>query len=1440
MMLSEIVKFRRDLLFNGAVQVSWCETDPHMAEKAAEHFVFHGPDYHGVSEEDFVRGEHKLVDTASFTLDLLERVSGKTVDEPFTLAIDGYGTGKSHLSVTLNALLSNPNSKVAQKILSNISISDFKIGSKVDEILKKSSKPYLVVTINGMQDFDLNSEIIRQVLLVLNRQGLDTSILENLRPRFKSAINFVESFFIPLKEDFLKSFGPNVSLLGIVEKLKSQDEETFGKVSDIYEEKMGSPIRAVGQESLNDFVRVTKEKFCGEGKPFVGLLIIFDEFGRYLEFSVQKPHVAGSGALQQLFECIQANSDGAFLLCFIQYELKAYISRVAPELRDDLSRYVTRYESIRKVRLSTNLETLIANLLEKKDKETLDKIIDNSKVLGNVHQSLKRWIPDLKNHAVWMDEQRFKRIICKGCWPLHPLATWVLYKLSSVGKLLQQRSALSLLTEVYETMQDDIFLDNRTIPAAYLCCDALVNEFLTSEKYGQQGAMAHAYENAIEKYQNELSISEKIMLKAILITTKIGVKSESKEECKQILLAFSGLEYTALESAINLLESELGVIEWNDILHQYEIVGDAVPKRTFLAYLATKVDRITSQERASIFNCNFAKWLQLETYNTDFATDEITTKEWNYHINCSDISLLESKIDYSIKSWKDARGIDEDRGQLIYCYVGPESKLSTIKDISYKYINSCMIKNGVQSKTGIPLTVVFLHDEEGIFGQQIAEYWVLKEKFDSEEERKFSHFILDRISTLGQELTNRFVELEKSRHIIFATEKSIQQSRMINMLTDLFDIVYPNRIPFPFDGFNTTRGNAAKDCQLFTKELLLGNLDRDWISAREEKQKNRAYDVLDRSWGAIDEDGSIRIKPSNKEVREVIEFIDTRFEQLKNNTDQKALNLGELVRTLCAPPYGLNIASVGLILALYVGKRKKYLTILKNGQSIRIEIWLQEAMPRYFFELSALDASEIMQVSEESLSEWEILLEDWGREQTLVGKVNYLLKAQKLENRIPVPQDKFYKYELFKNDTTKVIVRLKEHDNRINSVLERIERAKEKEDAGNLSWAASELVNLKQKMEEENDIWTEKQFTEIEPIMFEATKLTLQYFPNWLKTQIISNTVQLEKYHHYMIDTVGKNLKILDLEKEWLQLKDHVEKVEQNIKYFGELKEITSKIENLITTQKVTSTTLISVINDIIIQIERYKNLLDEASQKTSITKDEISSSMQNLAKYEATWLNQIEQYKERMTKVYDISSITSISEFDLLRNEVISLMRIYAGQEQDVEDLKMVLKQIDLIQNDFNRLSNDDLSEEELEVAYTQALTEIEKEFESDTPPLDTELIFEGIMKLINERRRASSNNWVKLNVPSIKDLKQYNSNKLQEVRWRLKNVPKILSTEHRKMVQDVLLYCEKQLDEYEIEGLIVRFKDMNREKRQSFLERLLEIVDDEDFRRKFYNYRN
>lgn len=50
--LSDIIDFRRDLFFDGAVQIGWFETDPERRDKAAANFVVHGPQYHGVSEDD--------------------------------------------------------------------------------------------------------------------------------------------------------------------------------------------------------------------------------------------------------------------------------------------------------------------------------------------------------------------------------------------------------------------------------------------------------------------------------------------------------------------------------------------------------------------------------------------------------------------------------------------------------------------------------------------------------------------------------------------------------------------------------------------------------------------------------------------------------------------------------------------------------------------------------------------------------------------------------------------------------------------------------------------------------------------------------------------------------------------------------------------------------------------------------------------------------------------------------------------------------------------------------------------------------------------------------------------------------------------------------------------------------------------------------------------
>jgi hypothetical protein len=82
---------------------------------ASEVFVFHGPTYHSVIQEDIGDSHgHKLTDTANFTRTIINRCFGFE-EKPFTLAIAGYGTGKSHLGLTIANLVNSPHMKLLTK-----------------------------------------------------------------------------------------------------------------------------------------------------------------------------------------------------------------------------------------------------------------------------------------------------------------------------------------------------------------------------------------------------------------------------------------------------------------------------------------------------------------------------------------------------------------------------------------------------------------------------------------------------------------------------------------------------------------------------------------------------------------------------------------------------------------------------------------------------------------------------------------------------------------------------------------------------------------------------------------------------------------------------------------------------------------------------------------------------------------------------------------------------------------------------------------------------------------------------------------------------------------------------------------------------------------------------------------------------------------------------
>ena len=118
--LGDLVSFDIDRLFNGAIDVDWLVDGSGKAEKAAASFVFHGPSSHGISQKDIGASSHRLIDTASFVQRVVGRAESPT-GNAFTLAIAGFGSGKSHLAVTISELLSTQDKDLQQTILAHCS-----------------------------------------------------------------------------------------------------------------------------------------------------------------------------------------------------------------------------------------------------------------------------------------------------------------------------------------------------------------------------------------------------------------------------------------------------------------------------------------------------------------------------------------------------------------------------------------------------------------------------------------------------------------------------------------------------------------------------------------------------------------------------------------------------------------------------------------------------------------------------------------------------------------------------------------------------------------------------------------------------------------------------------------------------------------------------------------------------------------------------------------------------------------------------------------------------------------------------------------------------------------------------------------------------------------------------------------------------------------------
>jgi hypothetical protein len=1421
-LLRDIVIFRAEKLFNGAVNIAWFETDAVKASAASSAFVFHGPAYHGVFQTDVgISHGHRLQDTASFVRAICRRCYGLE-DQPFTLAIAGYGTGKSHLALTLGTLLADPVGPQADRILSGIEVADQGIAVDIKTMIAETQRPCLVVALNGMQSFDLAAEVFRQIVHQIKKHGLDTRLLDELRPRFAQAsslIRMAEGNKDVIDELLVACDAESVD--DVLRKLEEQDDAIYGEVYKVLASR-NIKISVLGGESVRDVIDVASREYCGVGKPFKSLIILFDEFGRYTEFATVKSHVAGSGVLQDMFEAIQGNAGKVCFVGFIQFELNAYVQRVAPEHRNEILRYVTRYQTANKVYLSINLETLIANLIEKKSQDYLSDLLDNEdarKESESIVATISKWFPVSRTHRIWTDTAQFHNVIRKGCWPLSPYSTWLLFHLAAGGKHLQERSVLALLGDVFERYQDSKIQAGKSwiLDPVDFWSESLQHELITSEEGGQQGAITHSYASVIARHGVQLTVEQIKLLRSIVLASKLGLKSTSQDDALEALSDLSGLPSWDALDGIKLLREELNIIEWDEAFKQFDILGDAVPRTQFLAFVRQRVaSTYDEMGKAALFANKGSDWCdQLADLECDFAEEnKITTREWRYQAFTSNIGVLPMHVKQASDRWMNASGIDEPRGAVIYCYVEPSRNIDVVEREASQLLRKIAKDIGVAA---LPVLVVMLSDEDGKLGQSLAELSIIAESLSAQDIAKFGNLVQAHKQKMHDDIKSRIEEMIKCRRYVTAFKEPLESTRIGRVGTEIFSKIYKSPLAFPFDGFTTARGNAATTCRVLITDLLQGRLDWNSVMVKPIMEQNRASVVLRDTWGVFAKNGTVRTRPEHSVVRSLTE----KWDEMLANDDKRIL-LQEAMKKLCAPPYGANVASAGLFLGVFIAPRLEKLSIVKSGQTLSIAEWMHEEIFRgNLVDIGSWYDVELL-LSGELSSEWERLLDEWEQAETYASRRDCYIQAEGLKERIPVPSSQAYREFHLEDLGTFAFKEIKKFEEAQDQGIEKIERGLERSDVASLSKGAVELVDLIGRMTAQKPLWSDQEIEKIKPFAERSRQSIIQIFPDWLirQTPKAGTPDAVGEFKHKMIHLIGGNLQKLKLDELQHELVQYTATVIRKVELIASVHQTVREVGLWLTTNA-EATHFVRIA-----QLRALQKVgVDYASKLQGIAKEIEMAEITEIRMQLSRRLEEMKQAqavaKKRALKLWEVK-VNTISDTEELQDEVEELISVYEGCQNDIGDLQILRRALRIYVQAYQQLNNDRLSSAEFELLTNKLKGEVSDAFGDEMPPWEPEETIENFRNVIAKERAEKSMAWLHGIERDASNLEGLNAVEANALYTRANCPPQIIDESHRAHLGKIIIEIERRLNVLKIEWLIEKFRELNPEMQRQFISRV------------------
>ncbi|WP_350344595.1 hypothetical protein PRVXT_001019 [Proteinivorax tanatarense] len=331
-----------------------------------------------------------------------------------------YGKGKSHLVLMLLAFFYYKNKNVYPNFLEKMKEHSPKLYKAALEEMADNKK-MLPVIVSGS---NIN---IKQSFLQAIKNSLDNEGIEDIMPEtyFNAAVAMIRKWSTEYPET-LKRFTELTEMDSekFIKGLENYSHEYYQQFLDVYPKiTSGSEFNPLQDLDIVELYEDVLQQIKPIG--YKGLFIVYDEFSKYLEGSIDRNSASEIKFLQDLAEkCNKGGKeDEVFQLLLITHKsISSYVDRLPKEKVDAWKAVAERFKTIEISHADNQTYELMSNTIIK-DHEVFTKFKDDKK---EEFKSLYKKLREV-NNGENLEEQK---TIVEGCYPLHPLSSILLPSVS--------------------------------------------------------------------------------------------------------------------------------------------------------------------------------------------------------------------------------------------------------------------------------------------------------------------------------------------------------------------------------------------------------------------------------------------------------------------------------------------------------------------------------------------------------------------------------------------------------------------------------------------------------------------------------------------------------------------------------------------------------------------------------------------------------------------------------------------------------------------------------------------------------------------------------------------------------------------------------------------------------------------------------------------------